>query len=67
MGAVFLALLQLNCLPIDPSHRDSDRNQSKSVTEVAHAWFDLLKNDITLEELMGNDQFHVAITELSSH
>lgn len=67
MGAVFLAVLQLNCLPIDPSNRDSERNHSKSVADVALAWFDLLKNDISLEELMGNDQIHVAITELSSH
>jgi hypothetical protein len=57
MGAVFLAILELNCLPFDSSARDRHHHTTpptpSSPAHVAQAWFELIKNDISLEDLMG--------------
>jgi hypothetical protein len=55
MGAVFLAILELNCLPFDSSarHLHTAPPVAESPAQVAQAWFELMKNDISLEDLMG--------------
>jgi hypothetical protein len=50
LGAVFLAVLELNCLPLDASARG---HSSFSATNAAQAWYELMKNDISTEDLMG--------------
>ena len=61
MGAVFLSILKLNILPIESSVSTSSTSQgldqqinNPSTVNVAYAWYELLKNDISIDILMGN-------------
>lgn len=57
MGAAFLSLLNSNLYPINSSslqRSEIDSNSNYSITEIARVWYELIKDDITIDELMGN-------------
>lgn len=54
MGAAFLSLLNSNLFPNDSSLSSSTSSitSNHSITAIARAWYELIKNDITIDELM---------------
>eukprot|EP00604_Paraphysomonas_vestita_P000091 CAMPEP_0174825406 /NCGR_PEP_ID=MMETSP1107-20130205/42714_1 /TAXON_ID=36770 /ORGANISM="Paraphysomonas vestita, Strain GFlagA" /LENGTH=463 /DNA_ID=CAMNT_0016056961 /DNA_START=411 /DNA_END=1802 /DNA_ORIENTATION=+ len=55
MGAAFLSLLNSNLYPINSSslqRSEIDSNSNYSITEIARVWYELIKDDITIDELM---------------